>query len=196
MKHLIFALAVFAGLIVQVSAEINPAEEQLLKLRYNGKIAYDLYSEFYENWKLEVFYNIGESKVVQKMRMKEILTKFGITDPLENNYDRGMFDVDEIQSDYNSYLANGSTSKTNALLSCALLEERIYKDLGESINMISESNAKKELKQMRVTTGSHLKALVRALNRCGEIYTPSLLTENEFDRIMGSEKESFTISDD
>ena len=166
-----------------------PEDEQLISMRLNGKVASDLYSEFYGSWKLDVFYNVGESKLVYDIRMKELFEEFSITDPLESNSVTGKFDDPNMQVFYDALLLKGKESEKNAVIACALMEEKIYRDLGECSRILNDPNAKKILKQMRLTTGNHLRALVKELNRSGVIYDPQLISNRDLDNIMGSGKE-------
>lgn len=196
MKRSIFVLLIIAGSVAALYSSSIPAEEQLVRMQLNVKIACGLYSDFYDRWKLEVFYNIGESKSVHNQRMESILDKFSIAEPVNNERDAGLFEDSALQMNFDALIQNGSGSKMNAVITCAFLEEKIYKDLGECLKAVSGKESKEILRQMLIATGYHLKALVKTLNRSGKVYKPQLLTEIEFDKVLDPENAVVTSERD
>lgn len=195
-KNILLALILSAGFSISVFCGNISTEDPLVKMRLNEKLAYDLYADFSDMWKLDVFSSIGESKVVHKMRMKSLLKKLGIKDPVENNFDRGSFENEEFNKIYRELILRGSVSETEALKACAYNEERIIKELTDCISYVSDETLEKTLLQMNLTTGAHLRALVKAINRKGDLYSPQILTEGEFDAVMGSGRDNFTYSEE
>ena len=189
-KRILILLSVFSLTSVGYSA----VDENMLKLmREEEKMSYDLYTEFYQKWGLEIFYSISESEYVHKQRIKELLDFYKIDDPVsQTKEETGKYLNDEVQKKYDEYTVKGSISDLCALMTGALMEETDIYELRERIKIISEEKIIKILLQLEKATQNHLKAFVKNLKCSGIEYKPQVLTQNEFDEIIYSTKDKGT----
>lgn len=78
----------------------------------------------YVKWGGNPFGNIRRSEQTHMNRMKNLITTYKLTDPVDNNKDKhGVFTNALLQKYYNDLVTTGSQSLTEALKTGAKIEE-------------------------------------------------------------------------
>ena len=170
-------------------------EKMLIKMNEEEKMSYDLYSEFYQRWQLDVFDNVRESEFIHVQRIQELMDKYNITYSGSNtNIEKGKYSDKELQKLYDDYTVKGCISDICALNTAALMEEHDVIDLRERIKNQSDEYVIKVFTQLEKATENHLKAFVKNLKQAGVEYTPQVLSQNDYDAIVNPVKEKGTAS--
>ena len=175
-----------------VFANSGVDEKMLTKMREEEKLSYDLYTEFYTRWNLEVFNNVRESEFVHMQRVKEILDKFNIEDPVVNNGEKGKYSDKDVQKQYDEYTVKGCISDISALNTAALMEENDVIDLRERIQNQSDEYIIRVFTQMEKATENHLKAFVKSLKYAGVEYKPQALSQKDYELIINPSSDKGT----
>lgn len=121
-------------------------------------------------------------------RVKELITKYKLTDPVENNNDkRGIFSNPAFSNYYKDLAASGSKSLTDALKAGAKIEELDIADLEKRISETENEEIISTYKYLKMASGNHLRAFIRNLKRQGIDYKPEILSQKAYDAIINSE---------
>ena len=102
-------------------------------MREEEKMARDVYTYLYNEWGLNIFYNIKASEQTHMDKVKGLLDKYGIADPADGK-DYGVFENDYIQGLYDELTDKGDDSKVDALEVGVIIEETDIGHLGEAID--------------------------------------------------------------
>ncbi len=139
-------------------------EEQtwLTFMREEEKVARDAYLTFYELWDLRSFQNIAKSEQTHMKSIKTLLTRYGVTDPVTDDT-VGVFANPELQELYDTLVAQGSLSLTNALEVGVLIEEADIADLTEAIAATTHRDVLTVYKNLLRGSNSHLQAFAKSL---------------------------------
>lgn len=157
---------------------------ELVYMREEEKLAYDLYVEFYATWGQRIFSNIAAAELNHMSAVLALLERYEITDPAASTAS-GVFNNMDLQDLYDYLLASGSSSFINALLAAAAVEEIDILDL-ETYLLDVEGNEDIVLVYENLLRGSrnHLRAFVRNLERQGVSYVPVYLEQEAYDLII------------
>lgn len=156
----------------------------ILFMREEEKLARDVYLYLYEIHPLRPFLNISKSEQAHMDAIKYLIDTYELIDPVGDN-PPGVFQNEELQDLYDELIEKGSKSREEALKVGALIEEVDIIDLQTEL----QETAKNE-DVIRVFTNlcsaseNHLRAFVRVLGLYDVAYTPLLLEQEEFDRIL------------
>lgn len=122
---------VFAVLLVLASVAVSGwaqstdlTPEEISSLRYmreEEKLAHDVYVALYESWNLPVFANIAASETRHTEQVQALLSQFGIADAAAGRAP-GSFENPELQTLYDSLVAQGTTSRQDAIEVGILIE--------------------------------------------------------------------------
>jgi len=107
----------------------------LLFMYQEEKVARDVYNYLYNKWNLRVFSNIAKSEQTHMDAVKSLLQKYNLTIPSD---DVGVFELEELQSLYNTLITSGSVSANEALKVGKLVEETDIADLQSRISTAAE----------------------------------------------------------
>lgn len=170
---------------VQIIAPLNSDQTAtLLFMREEEKLARDVYTALYKEWKQKIFKNIAAS---EQRHMDAILKKidmFGLSDPALA--EAGKFSNADLQNLYDALLAKGKASYIDALLVGATIEDMDIRDLRAAMIAVTD-NLPLETTYRHLLQGSenHLRAFYKQLQRQGVDYTPQYITQELFDAIIG-----------
>jgi hypothetical protein len=170
--------------------ELSEAEKDgLLLMREEEKLAHDVYTKLYEKWGISIFKNISDSEQTHTDMVKDLLVKYDITDPVTNT-SVGVFENQDLLDLYTQLVDNGSQSINDALTVGALVEDLDIKDL-EDLMMVSDNEDILAVYQnLQKGSRNHLRSFVRTLNRNGEEYTPSYISLDAYNEILGTPSEN------
>jgi hypothetical protein len=176
------------------STKLTDIEKEGIQYVYEmEKVARDVYQYFYDKWGTAVQNVISGSEQNHMDIMKALIDKYNLDDTVESN-DHGNFNNADLQQLYNSLIESGSSSEVDALSTAAMIEEY---DIVE-INKYNSNTDKEDIVSAynELTTGSenHLRVFVTKLKDNMVEYQPQYLSQQDYDRIVGTETTVTTTS--
>lgn len=156
----------------------------LLEMREEEKLAHDVYFTFYETYEYVVFNNISKSETAHSSAVLYLINGFGLADPAVEGV--GEFTNETFQALYPALIEMGSTSLADALKVGALIEETDIADLEQHLETTTNEAILRVYGNLLRGSTFHLKAFTAALARLGETYTPTVLSQEEYDAIISA----------
>ncbi len=169
-------------------------KDGLLFMREEEKLARDVYTTLYEKWRLPIFTNISQSEQSHTEAVRTVLIKYDIGDPVLDN-STGKFINTDLAKLYTDLVAEGRTSEVEALKVGALIEDLDIKDLQERIAQTDNDDIKLVYQNLMKGSRNHLRAFVSQIKSRGEVYKPIYITQEEFDAILSSPRETGSAGD-
>lgn len=165
--------------------------ESIVFMREEEKMARDLNIFFYQKWGQKIFDNISAAEQTHMDAILLLINKYSLTDPVGTN-PAGVFSNSTLQTFYNTFLAQGNISLTEALKVGAAVEELDIRDLNNLLNDDDINNRDIELVYTNLVKASrnHLRSFVKVLLQRGITYIPQYLTQSEYDTIINSPMET------
>lgn len=164
---------------------LNEAEiEGLLFMREEEKLAFDLYTAFYEQHGDALFGRIARSENNHMQALKRMLVGHNIDDPASEN--AGEFINVKLTTLYTDWLAKGKAEVAEALEIGATIEEVDILDLLKELENIENEELIKVYNNLLNGSESHLRAFVKALETAGFNYKPQFLQEKMFEEIINT----------
>lgn len=180
-----------AMVLAGINGEAVSAEEiaGLKFMREEEKLARDVYLKLYEAWGLSPFKNIGGSEQTHMDAVAMIMARYDIEDPAAGK-GVGEFVDPDLQTLYNTLLAQGLQSKEDALTVGAIIEETDIIDIQEQIDLYVDNKDITILYQ-NLLKGSrnHLRGFTSQLKLLGIEYQPQFLSQEQYDEILEGEHE-------
>jgi hypothetical protein len=147
---------------VQIIPLSEVEKTDLLFLREEEKLARDVYLQLYDTWNVTIFKNIVSSEQKHMDAIKNLLDKYGISDPA---LARGEFSEGSgLQDLYNTLVAQGSQSLVNALEVGVLIEEKDIEDLNSAIAATTHKDIKTVYNNLLEGSYHHLAAFISYLD--------------------------------
>ena len=159
----------------------------LLLMREEEKLAHDVYVYLYDLWQVRVFSNIAEAETTHTDAVQTLLGRYGLEDPAAGNA-AGVFTNPDLQALYDELVDRGRESLVEALKVGALIEDLDIVDL-RSLQTDTAADIATVYANLEKGSRNHLRAFMSNLDRQGETYTPTYLTPDEFEEIVGSPTE-------
>lgn len=171
---------------------LSTAEIQgMLHMREEEKLARDVYITLYNKWKLPIFKNISKSETWHMHMVKLLLDKYNIPDPVEKTGNVvGVFENEDIQNLYNQLVDKGLLSLEDALTVGATIEDLDIKDLEDAIDRSDNEDIDLVYENLMKGSRNHMRAFVGMLRNNGWDYTPQYISQDYFDQIVNSPKET------
>lgn len=171
-----------AALVVPGSTLTAEETASLTFMIEEEKLAHDLYVELGDAWDLRIFVNIAGAETQHADDVRALLDAYGVDDPTAG-MGTGDFANPTLQGLYDSLLAKGLTSSTDALEVGALVEETDIADLRqrESTNVAID----RVFGVLESGSNSHLRAFTKNLDRLGVTYDAQVLSSADVARILG-----------
>jgi hypothetical protein len=189
MKKIIFLLAVLYSATAFAQTLTENEKAGILLMREEEKMARDIYQTLNEKWDQMPFVHISESEINHMARMKLLIDKYNLKDPVEKNADkRGVYENKVLAQMFEELTASGKTSLEAAFRAGAKVEEVDIRDLKEAMARTSNEEIKNTYADLISASENHLRAFVRNLKRLDVIYTPVVMDKKEFDAIISSDK--------
>lgn len=171
--------------ITTSSIELTEIEiEMLLFVREEEKMAHDVYDLLSKNFKKPIFSKIAESEAVHMEKVLCLLLHFNIDDPAYA--EDGKFLNTEIQGMYNSLVALGSGSITDALTAGAIIEDFDISDISDWIALTENEAIINVFTNLICGSENHLVAFIEQLGSFDEGYDPDYISQVEFDAIISA----------
>lgn len=157
-------------------------------LREEEKLARDVYRYAYSKYSLLIFNNISNSEQSHMDQVLVILEANGIEDPADE--DMGVFNNDKLQNLYNDLTTEVDISETNALLVGATIEDLDIYDIQEFFNNTEKEEVLNLYTVLECGSRNHMRSFYKKITNNGETYTPQFISQDEYDSIVSSEKET------
>jgi len=153
----------------------------LAQMREEEKLAHDVYVALFAQWQVQVFDNISAAELTHADAVKALLDRYGLDDPASGNAE-GVFTSPDMQTLYDSLVAQGSESLVAALTVGATVEDLDIADL----RSLSTDAPDIALVYANLEKGSrnHLRAFTKQLVKQGADYTPAYITQADYDAII------------
>ncbi len=161
----------------------NADADGLLLMREEEKMAKDVYTVFYHNYKLPVFLNISKSETRHTEAVLRLINYFELEDPALS--EDGAFSNPDIQELYYTLVDMG-TDVISALQTGAYIEEYDIADLKKLLETTTNSDIQKVYTNLLEGSKSHLKAFTRVLASRKVTYEPQILSVEEYDAIISA----------
>ena len=156
----------------------------ILFMREEEKLARDVYLYLYELYPLRPFLNISKSEQAHMDAIKYLIDTYELKDPVDEN-PPGVFQNEELQQLYDELIEKGSKSKEEALKVGALIEEVDIIDLQTELDETAiNEDVIRVFTNLCSASENHLRVFVRVLALNDVDYSPELLDQEEFDRIL------------
>lgn len=173
-----------------ISGELSAKEiEDLRFLREEEKLAKDIYLSLYEITNIQAFANIAKSEQSHTNAIKQLLTQYGISDPVSTD-ERGVFENTDLQKLYNDLLAQGKKSDIDALRVGALIEDLDIMDLEKAKSQTTNESILLVYNNLQRGSRNHLRSFYSLIQRRGGTYTPTYMSIDDFESTIKSAHES------
>ena len=149
------------------AVQLTEAEEQhILYMREEEKLARDVYLTLYELWGAETFANISESEQRHMDAIKNLITRYGLVDPVVDGA-VGIFTNQDFEILYDELVADGSVSLEEALKVGVRIEELDIADLELALQETSMRTVKRVFQNLLNGSNNHLSAFQRNIETGG-----------------------------
>jgi len=155
----------------------------LKEMREEEKLAREVYLAMNAKYNYRVFANIAKSENAHTSAVLYIMKGFGLTDPspvAANEFSNPLFT--EL---YAQLTTKGSASLVEALKVGAFIEERDIADLQRHLAETKNPTVAKVYGNLLRASKFHLKAFTNVLKIQGATYTPTVLSLEEYNKILG-----------
>jgi len=165
------------------SSTLSPDEiAGLYFMREEEKLAHDVYLALYARWGTPVFDQIATSEADHTAAVLNLLNRYALPDPAAA-LGPGVFQDALLQGLYDGLMAQGAMSEIEALKVGALIEETDIRDIRERVLQTDEAAIRDVYDHLLCGSRNHLRAFDRQLRSRGVIYTPVVITLQEWDAI-------------
>jgi hypothetical protein len=137
--------------------------QNILHMREEEKLARDVYLVMYDLWDACIFANISEAEQQHMDAVKNLITRYGLTDPVVNDT-VGQFTNPDFKALYDKYVTAGSVSLEEALKVGVEIEELDIGDLEQALQETSSRNIQRVFENLLNGSNNHLDAFNRCLD--------------------------------
>ncbi len=187
--------ALTADTIVPVAAQatiesLSADEFAGLKfIREEEKLAHDVYVAMDALWSHRTFANIALSETTHTQAILSLLTKYGVDDPAAGKA-AGVFEDPQLQALYDTLVKAGAASLVEGLKVGALIEETDIRDIVQRQALTDEADIVNVYRSLLCGSRNHLRAFNGALLDLGVTYSAQVITQQEWDAIAYSTRET------
>jgi hypothetical protein len=182
----------YFGSVLSQELSIDESELNiLLYMKEEEKLAMDVYAALSQKWRQPIFSNISQAENTHMNAVIYLLQTYGNEYTLAEQ--PGEYSNSEFQTLYTELVSKGSISIEEAYMVGALIEEMDIKDLTESINKVTNENIILVFENLQKGSRNHLRAFNRQLTRMGLTYTPTNISQDEYDQIVNSAHETGSL---
>ena len=169
------------------SGDLTEEEAQaLLFMREEEKLARDTYLALYQMWGLPIFQNIAASEQTHTDAVKTLIERYGLADPMTND-EPGVFVNQDLQTLYDTLVAQGSQSIGDALKVGGAIEEIDILDLEERVEQTDKADIILVFENLLKGSRNHLRSFVSTLqNQTGEVYIAQYMNTEMYQEIISN----------
>ena len=175
------------------TADLSADQEAgLRQMREEEKLAHDVYVALADQWQVQVFDNLSSAEQTHTDAVGVLLERYGLTDPSAGRA-AGEFSNAGFGALYTSLVAQGNTSLVDALTVGAMIEDLDIADL----QALATDAPDIALVYSNLERGSrnHLRAFTKQLDKNGASYTPTHISQADYDAIVSTGTERDNGSD-
>ena len=143
---------------IQASGLSEEEVNWLLFMREEEKLARDVYLELYDIWQSPVFQNIAASEQRHMDSVENLLDRYGLDDPVNNEEIRGDFVNGELDEMYQALIEKGSLSLVDAYEVGVLIEKTDIADLEKALNVTVRTDLERVYTNLLRGSNNHLAA--------------------------------------
>ncbi len=173
------------------------SEEEISGLTYmreEEKLSRDVYAALGDVWGHWVFTRIVRSEQRHMEMVGQLLTKYGITDPVTDNT-VGVFSDEGLQLLYDELVEAGSVSVAEAFRVGATIEDMDIDDLMDRLNQTNNVDIKTVYQNLMKGSRNHLRAFVYQLALQGGTYEAQFLSTEELAAITSAAPERGPVNE-
>lgn len=138
-------------------------EQNILFMREEEKLARDVYLVMYDLWGADIFANISESEQRHMDAVKNLITRYGLEDPVAVDVIGDFVDPD-LQLLYDDLVKAGEESLEAALKVGVLIEEKDIADLIQALTETDKRNITRVFQNLLNGSYNHLDAFNACLD--------------------------------
>jgi hypothetical protein len=175
---------------VENLAPLSPDEiHDLYFMREEEKLARDSYWLLGDEWGLTIYDNISKSEQQHMDAIKNLLDRYQLEDPVEDEYLPGGFVDPKLQELFAFLMDWGHQSLMDGLYVGAAIEETDIIDIQHAIERADHADIIATYESLVCGSRNHLRAFVGQIELRGDIYTPLILPEAELEVIINTPME-------
>lgn len=180
------ANAELANLPPATPGELSEAEKAALQyMLEEEKLARDVYLALFGTWGLNTFQNIATSEQAHMDAIAYLIERYGLESSAAS--EAGVFSNPDLQKLYDSLVARGSQSLSEAIKVGGAIEEIDILDLQKRLAQTDNTDIQQVFNNLLRGSANHLKAFVNALQtQTGEVYQPQYMTLEAYQAILAS----------
>ncbi len=158
-------------------------QQNLVFMREEEKLAWDLYREMHQIWGLSVFKSVSGEEKEHMKKMLGLLQMYNIPDPVQGDVPGRYVNV-YISDIYQSLSQQGRRSVQDALKVCALQEEINILDLIRVSQSATQPKVLEVYAELQRNSISHLRSFAHSLEILGIRYQGVKIPQNTIDSIV------------
>ncbi len=136
----------------------------LIHMKYEEKLARDVYTALGEIWNVRIFNKIKQSEQRHMDAVKRILDFYNISDPSEKD-EPGTFSSSDFQKLYDDLVEKGSKSYQEAIRVGVIIEELDISDLKDQLELVNHKDIRVVYENLKSASERHLFAFNRHINK-------------------------------
>ncbi len=172
------------------AAAISDAEAASLSyMREEERLAHDVYAASNRYWGAPVFANIANSEAQHTAAVLLLLNRYVLPDPLAG-LSEGWFATPAFQTLHDELVARSARSIVDALIVGAEIEELDMRDIVQQKADADNADILVVYDNLLKGSRNHLRAFVGQLQAQGISYTPRLLSQADYEAIVGTPRET------
>lgn len=181
-----------------VVTPLSQAEmDEAIFMREEEKLARDVYDELAAYWLAQsgtlpvvtIMNNVSDSEQTHMDSMKDVLSCYGLPDPVDTAETPGVFLDTELARLYTDLTTQGQLSPLEALKVGALIEEVDIEDLQDSIEISQQDYTDAVYANLMCGSRNHLRAFAGEIIKIEGHYTAQVLDQDMVDAIVDSANE-------
>jgi len=160
----------------------------LALIREEEKLAHDVYGVAAAQWGLNAFVNIGAGESMHQQALLALLDRYTLADPAAGLVE-GQFSQATFTTLYTPLSSKARLSLIDALQVGLEIEELDIKDIETTKLGVDNADILYAYNELQRGSRNHLRSFWKQLQQQGGSYTPSHITQAEFDAIANSATE-------
>ena len=172
--------------------------DEALFMREEEKLARDVYLDLSAYWQVQVgsapvvnmMSNIAKSEQTHMDSMKDVLSCYGLPDPVDAAATHGVFINPELAGLYIQLMTQGKTSQLDALKVGALIEEVDIEDLQTSIELSQQAYTDQVYEALMCGSRNHLRSFAGEIIKTTGTYKAQVIPQATVDAILSTPNET------
>lgn len=173
-----------------IEALSDSERASLVFTREEEKLAQDVYTRLGAQWATQtrVFGNIAKSEATHTETVRQLLTRYAVTDPA-TNLPAGVYQDTVLQALYTQLVTAGAVSLIDALKVGGAIEEIDMIDLNKALTEVDNQDITLVYQNLLKGSRNHLRAFVNAMVAQGVVYVPQYMALADYLAIVNTPME-------